>query len=119
MAATHAPAATAHRFVLLPVGQSLLRRAMRGRGMTMSDLAGRLGISRKHLSNILNGHAPLLGSLAHALPEAVGLIYDDIAFLLMAETAEPPPLEPGCLRGTIVINYDPTEPMEGWDMLEE
>ena len=52
--------------VLLPVGRELVRRAMRARGLTVTALAAEVGISRKHLSNILNGHAPLVEPLAQS-----------------------------------------------------
>ena len=49
--------------VLLPVGCDLVRRAMRARGLSVTALAATLGVSRKHLSNVLNGRAPLVEPL--------------------------------------------------------
>lgn len=43
--------------VLLPVGRELLRDALRARRKAVTALAAELGISRKHLSNVLNGRA--------------------------------------------------------------
>ena len=36
----------------------------------MTALAATLGVSRKHLSNVLNGRAPLVEPLAHRLASA-------------------------------------------------
>jgi Cro/C1-type HTH DNA-binding domain len=53
--------------ILRPVGQRHLRNKMRERDTTVTALAKELGISRKHLSNVLNGHAPLIDPLLHRL----------------------------------------------------
>jgi transcriptional regulator with XRE-family HTH domain len=103
--------------VLLPVGRDLVRRAMQARGLSVTALAARLGISRKHLSGILNGHAPLVEPLAHRLAEATGV--DPV--LLGATIRAPrrvPPARHGFMKGWIVAHGDLTEPMEGWEMLE-
>ena len=104
--------------VLLPVGQELLRAALRAKGQTVTALAAELGISRKHLSNILNGHAPLVEPLAHRLAEAA-----DVDPVLLGATIRPPrrapPARHGFMKGWIVAHGDLTEPMEGWEMLED
>ena len=45
---------------LTPDGQRYLREKLAERGKTVTALAVELGVSRKHLSNILNGREPLL-----------------------------------------------------------
>ncbi len=104
--------------VLLPVGRELVRRELRTRGLTVTALAAELGISRKHLSNILNGHSPLVEPLAHRLAEATGV--DPV---LLGATIRAPrrvaPARHGFMRGWIVAHGDLTEPMEGWEMLED
>ena len=103
--------------VLLAVGRDLVRRAMRRRGLTVAALAAELGISRKHLSHILNGRAPLVDPLAHRLAEAA-----QVDPVLLGATTRPPrqaaPARHGDLKGWIVAHGDLTEPMEGWEMLE-
>ena len=61
------------RPVLMDVGRDVLRDAMRARGKTVTALAAELGISRKHLSNVLNGRAPLIGPLLRRLGDATGV----------------------------------------------
>jgi transcriptional regulator with XRE-family HTH domain len=104
--------------VLLAVGRDLVRRAMRRRGLTVAALAAELGISRKHLSHILNGHAPLVEPLAHRLAEAA-----QVDPVLLGATIRPPrraaPTRHGGLKGWIVAHGDLTEPMESWEMLED
>jgi transcriptional regulator with XRE-family HTH domain len=106
------------KLVLLPVGRDLVRRAMRARGLTVTALAADLGISRKHLSNILNGHAPLVEPLAYRLAAATDV--DPVllrATLRPKRTREPAPY--GFMKGSILWHGDLTEPMEGWEMLED
>jgi hypothetical protein len=102
----------------LPVGRDLVQRAMRPCGRTVTALAAKLGIARKHLSNILNGHAPLVEPLAHRLAEAVR-----VDRVLLAATIRPPrrvpPVRYGFMKGSVVAHGDLTEPMEGWAMLED
>jgi transcriptional regulator with XRE-family HTH domain len=102
----------------LPVGRDLLRRAMQARGLSVTALAAKLGISRKHLSNVLNGHAPPSLALMRALGDAVG-IDPVLLFCLLERVAGPEPARYGSMEGTIEILGDPTEPMEGWEMLED
>jgi transcriptional regulator with XRE-family HTH domain len=92
--------------VLLPVGCEVVRRAMRVR------------ISRKHLSNVLNGQAPPSLALLRALGEAVG-VDPVLLFCLLARGPGPEPARYGSMKGTIEVVGDPTEPMEGWEMLED
>jgi transcriptional regulator with XRE-family HTH domain len=104
--------------VLLPVGQELLRDAMRARGLSVTALAATLGVSRKHLSNVLNGRAPLVEPLAHRLASTV-----DVDPVLLGAAIRAPRRTPlarhGAMKGWIVAHGDLTEPMEGWEMLED
>jgi transcriptional regulator with XRE-family HTH domain len=115
-----APTATlnADKPVLLPVGQELLRDALRARGLSVTALAATLGISRKHLSNVLNGRASLVEPLAHRLAEAA-----DVDPVLLGAAIRVPRRVPlarhGAMKGWIVAHGDLTEPMEGWEMLED
>lgn len=104
--------------VLLPVGRDLLRRAMQARGLSVTALAAKLGVTRKHLSNVLNGRAPLVEPLAHRLAEAAEV--DPV--LLGATVRAPrrvPPARHGAMKGWIVAHGDLTSPMEGWEMIED
>ena len=102
--------------VLLPVAQELLRDALRAQRKTVTALAAEIGVSRKHLSNVLNGHAPLVEPLAHRLAEAT-----DVDPVLLGATIRAPRRVPlarhGFMKGWIVAHGDLTEPMEGWEML--
>ena len=104
--------------VLLPVGQELLRDALRARGKTVTALASELGISRKHLSNVLNGHASPSLALLLALCEAVG-VDPALVICLLERGPGPKPAPYGSMKGTIEVLGDPTAPMEGWEMLED
>ena len=104
--------------VLLPVGCEVVRRAMRARGLSVTALAAQLGISRKHLSNVLGGHVPPRLALMRALGEAVG-VDPVLLFCLLARGSGPEPAPYGSMKGTIEVLADPTEPMEGWEMLED
>jgi transcriptional regulator with XRE-family HTH domain len=107
----------AEKPVLLPVGRDLLRDRMRERRKTVTALAAELGISRKHLSNVLNGHAPVSLALLRALGAALG-VEPALLVCLLDRGPEPEPAPPGLMKGTIEVLCDPTEPMEDWEMLE-
>jgi transcriptional regulator with XRE-family HTH domain len=104
--------------VLLPVGCDLVRRAMRARGLSVTALAATIGVSRKHLSNVLNGRAPLVEPLAHRLALAA-----EVDPVLLGAAIRVPRRTPlarhGAMKGWIVAHGDLTEPMEGWEMLED
>ena len=106
------------RPVLLPAAQGLLRDALRAQGKTVTALAFELGISRKHCSNVLNGHAPLLEPLLGRVAQVTGV---DPVLLRAAVRTQPtrPPGPYGAMRGTIEVLDDPTAPMEHWEMLED
>jgi transcriptional regulator with XRE-family HTH domain len=107
-----------HSPALLPVAQELLREALCAKGKTVTAMAAELGISRKHLSNVLNGHAPPSFSLMQALGAAVGVAPALLVCLLDREPG-PEPAPYGSMKGTIEVLCDATEPMEGWEMLED
>ena len=103
---------------LLPVGQDYLRDAIRAGRTTVTALAAPVGISRKHLSNVLNGRAPLVDPLLRRLCRALGV---EPEFVICLTHAGPPP-EPaphGFMRGSILWHGDLTEPMTDWEMLED
>jgi transcriptional regulator with XRE-family HTH domain len=97
---------------LLPHGRFLVDRAMRGQGLSITALALRLGVSRKHLSNILGGKVPLGADLAERLALALDLDPTDLA-ILRHDGIVPPPLD-SMKPMKIEILGDPTEPIEGW-----
>ena len=71
MPALPAPWLDVAKPVLLPVGRDYLRNEIRERDATVTSLAKAVGVSRKHLSNVLNGHAPLLEPLLGQLCQAL------------------------------------------------
>lgn len=106
--------------VLLSVGRDYLRRVMHERDRTITALAAEVGVSRKHLSNVLSGRAPLaeplLGQLCRALmiePSFLVCLLDDGVRLKPGQSSY------GCMKGTIEILGDLTEPMADWEMLED
>lgn len=102
---------------LLPPGQDMVRAAMRERGETVSGLAAKLGISRKHVSNLVNGRAPLLDPLRARLCAWLGIEPELMACLVHdGRTDEPAPH--GAMRGSAVVSGDLTAPMEGWRIPE-
>ena len=103
--------------ILLPVGRDYLRNEMRERDATVSSLAKAVGVSRKHLSNVLNGHTPLLEPLLGRLCQAL-MIEPSFLVCLLDYGPEPQPASYGAMEGTVEILADPTEPIEGWEMLE-
>lgn len=102
---------------LTPNGQRYLRQLMEEQGRTVSALAVELGISRKHLSNVLNGRVPLipplLGQVCRMLSADEGLVG---ALRDRGRIADPAPH--GFLRGWVVAHGDLTEPMTDWEALE-
>jgi transcriptional regulator with XRE-family HTH domain len=100
-----------------PVGRDYLRKKMRERDTTVTALAEELGISRRHLSNVLNGRAPLLAPLLGRLFQAL-MIEPSFLVCFLDYGSEPEPASYGAMEGTIEVLADPTEPMEGWEMLE-
>jgi transcriptional regulator with XRE-family HTH domain len=104
--------------VLLPVGRELVRRAMRTRALSVTALAARLGVSRKHLSNVLNGHVPIAMPLMQQLCRALG-IEPELLVCLLDHGPEPRPDPYGFMSGWIVAHDDLTLPMEDWEMLED
>jgi transcriptional regulator with XRE-family HTH domain len=106
--------------VLLPVGRDYLRKTMRERATTVTALAKELGISRKHLSNVLNGHAPLIDPLLHRLCRAL-MVSPAFLVCLLDDGVRPESGQSsyGCMKGSILWHDDLTEPMEDWEMLED
>jgi transcriptional regulator with XRE-family HTH domain len=106
--------------ILRPVGQSYLRKAMRERDTTVTALAKELGISRKHLSNVLNGRAPLIDPLLHRLCRTL-LVSPSFLVCLLDDGVRPEPGQSsyGCMKGSILWHDDLTEPMEDWETLED
>lgn len=103
--------------LLLPVGQDVLRAAIRSRGMTIAEFAADVGVSRKHLSNVLNGRVPLLDPLRDRLCRALDL-EPELLVCLLDDGGRAEPAPHGAMNGAIVRHGDLTEPGEDWEMLE-
>lgn len=97
---------------LLPHGRFLVDRAMAERGLSVTAMALRLGVSRKHLSNILGGKVPLGEGLAERLALALDLDPTDMT-ILRHDGIVPPPLA-AIKPMAFEFLCDPTEPIEGW-----
>ena len=53
-------------------GESILDLCLVPLGMTITEAAEHLGVSRKHLSGVINGHAGISADLAIRLEKAFG-----------------------------------------------
>lgn len=53
-------------------GESVLDLCLEPLGMTITDAAAHLGVSRKHLSGVINGHVGISADLAIRLEKAFG-----------------------------------------------
>ena len=112
MALAHSPAVGPLKDGLLPHGRFLVERAMERHGLTITGLALKLGISRKHLSNILGTKVPLGEALVERLAATLDLNPTHLA-VLRHDGIVPRPLA-NMSPMSIEIIGDPTEPIEGW-----
>lgn len=112
------PAEVDGTYKLTADGQRYLRARLEEAGKTVTGLALELGISRKHLSNVLNGRVPLMEPLIDRLARAAGADIEVVRIFRdrgrITDVAEP-----GFMRGSMIILHDPTEPMTDWEMLED
>lgn len=53
-------------------GESILDLCLEPLGLSITDAAAHLGVSRKHLSTVINGHAGVSAELAIRLAKAFG-----------------------------------------------
>lgn len=112
MALAHSPALRPLKDSLLPHGRFLVERAMRVRGLTVTGLALQLGISRKHLSNILGAKVPMGEGLADKLAAELGLAPEHLRVL--RHDGIIPRRRSGASPFGVVLLGDPTEPMTDW-----
>ena len=97
---------------LLPHGRYLVTQAMRERGFSVTSLAAAVGVSRKHLSNVLNATVPLGEDLADRIAAALDLAPEHLRILrhdgvIPGRLDEVAPM-------AITILGDPTEPIPDW-----
>lgn len=112
MALAHSPAVRPLKDSLLPHGRFLVERAMRERGLTVTSLALRLGISRKHLSNILGAKVPLGEGLTDRLAAELELVPEYLR-VLRHDGIIPRGRSGGSPFGVVLLG-DPTEPVTDW-----
>jgi plasmid maintenance system antidote protein VapI len=99
---------------LTPHGQKLVRDMMARRGFTVAALADLLDVSRKHLSQVLNGHVPVTGRLATDLPTALGMP-PSIFAVLLRDRLDRRELDWGFAKDLILrMEDDPTSPLPEW-----
>ncbi len=77
----------------------------------VTALAAEFGVSRKHLSNVLNGHAPVTMPLLQRLGAALS-VEPELLACLLNQSPKPRPDPYGFMPGWIVAHGDLTEPME-------
>ena len=99
-------------------GQRYLRARLEEAGKTVTALALELGISRKHLSNVLNGRVPLMEPLIDRLARAAGADVEALRIFRDRDRVVGPSSY-GAMRGTMTVLCDLTEPMTDWEMLED
>jgi plasmid maintenance system antidote protein VapI len=97
---------------LLPHGRFLVEQAMRCQGLSVTGLALKLGVSRKHASNVLGGRVPLGEDWAERLALALDLDPGDL-IILRHDSIVPPPLD-SIKPMKFEILGDPNEPIPGW-----
>jgi len=112
MALAHAVTPRPVKDTLLPHGRFLVERAMREHDLTVSGLALRLGISRKHMSNVLSGKVPLGENLADRLAAELKLVPEHVRVL--RHDGIVPHGRTGPSPFGVTLLGDPTEPMSGW-----
>jgi transcriptional regulator with XRE-family HTH domain len=112
MALPQAQPASPVKDTLLPHGRFLVEQAMRRQGLSVAGLALKLGVSRKHMSNVLGGKVPLGEDLAERLARALDLDSTDV-IVLRHDGIVPLPLA-SFKPMKIEILGDPTEPIPGW-----
>lgn len=112
MALPHPPAVRPLKDSLLSHGRFLVERAMQGHGLTVTSLALRLGISRKHLSNILGAKVPLSENLTDRL--AAELQLDPELLRVLRHDGIVPRERSGRSPFGVILLGDPTEPMTDW-----
>ena len=106
-------------YKLTETGQRYLRARLEEAGKTVTSLALELGISRKHLSNVLNGRVPLMEPLIDRLCRAVDADATITRVFRDRDRVVGGPSAYGAMRGSMVVLCDPTEPMTDWEMLED
>jgi addiction module HigA family antidote len=99
---------------LLPVGQQLVARIIRERGLTVQALAAALGMSRKHLSQVIHGRAPISADNLDRLARTIGISPELLSALVARRRGEWREIRPGYVN-MIESHGDLTEPME-WDI---
>ena len=97
---------------LLPVGRRLVEAATHERGLSLTALSLELGVSRKHVSNVLGGKVPLGEAMAERLAEALGLDAGELLDLRY-DGLPAPCWQMGTPLGGVVL-ADPTEPIPDW-----
>lgn len=97
---------------LLAVGRRLVDAAMGERGLSLTALSLQLGLSRKHVSNVLGGKVPLGEAMAERLAETLDLDAGELLDLRHDGVA-PPHWRMGTALGGVVLG-EPTEPIPDW-----
>jgi plasmid maintenance system antidote protein VapI len=97
---------------LLPHGRYLVTQAMAERGFSVTSLAAAVGVSRKHLSNVLNATVPLRADLADRIAAALNLAPEHLRILrhdgvITGRLDEAAPM-------AITILGDVNEPIPDW-----
>lgn len=60
----------------------LVRGHLVNRGISVTDLAARLGLTRQHVASVLNGKVPLTQGVASAIARELDLGLEEAALLL-------------------------------------
>jgi len=97
---------------LLAVGRRLVDSAVRERGLSLTALSLRLGVSRKHVSNLFGGKVPLGEAMAERLAETLDLDAGELLDL-RHDGLPPPQWRTGCPLGAVILS-DPTERIPDW-----
>ncbi len=107
------PSPAALKDTLLADDRAWVEERMRGEGVSVTALAERFKISRKHLSQLLHGHAPLSPALVEKLAGFLGVEPWVLAIRLHDGVVVTDRLE-DVPRSELVFHEPAEEPMGEW-----
>ena len=97
---------------ILPSCRRILTDAMTARDLSVTGLGARLGVSRKHMSNVLGGRVPLGGELALRIADVLDLDADEL--LCLRHDGVVPRMHADLPPMRVEILGDPNEPIPDW-----
>ena len=97
---------------ILPSCRRIVMDAMAARDLSVTGLSARLGVSRKHVSNVLGGKVALGRELAERIADVLDLDADELLCLRHDGLVPRPHADLPPMR--VEILGDPNEPIPDW-----